>query len=42
VELLALVRSVGISTAQLRAILGLSPAARQAVIDLIVALTAAR
>ncbi len=42
VELLALVRSAGISAAQLRAVLGLSPAARQAVIDLIVALTAAR
>ena len=42
VELLALVRSASISTAQLRAILGLSPAARQAIIDLIVAVTAAR
>jgi transcriptional regulator with XRE-family HTH domain len=42
VELLALVRSAGISAAQLRPILGLSPAARQAVIDLIVAVTAAR
>jgi transcriptional regulator with XRE-family HTH domain len=42
VELLALVRSTSISPAQLRPILGLSPAARQAIIDLIVALTAAR
>ena len=42
VELLALVRSASISTAQLRAILGLSPAARQAIIDFIVAVTAAR
>ena len=42
VELLALVRSASISAAQLRAIVELSPAARQAVIDLIVALTAAR
>lgn len=42
VELLTLVRSASISTAQLRAILGLSPAARQAIIDLIVAVTAAR
>ena len=42
VELLALVRSVSISTAQFRAILGLSPAARKAIIDLIVAVTAAR
>ena len=41
-ELLALVRSASISAAQLRPILGLSPAARQAVIDLIVAVTAAR
>jgi len=42
VELLALVRSANISPDQLRPILGLSPAARQAVIDLIVAVTAAR
>ena len=42
VELLALVRSASISPAQLRPILGLSPAARQAVIDLIIAVTAAR
>jgi len=42
VELLALVRSASISPAQLRPILGLSPAARQAIIDLIVAVTAAR
>jgi len=42
VELLALVRSASISTDQLRVILELSPAARQSVIDLIVALTAAR
>ena len=42
VELLALVRSASICAAQLRAIVELSPAARQAVIDLIVALTAAR
>ncbi len=42
VELLALVRSANISAAQLRVIAGLSPAARQAVIDLIIALTAAR
>jgi transcriptional regulator with XRE-family HTH domain len=42
VELLALVRSASISPAQLRPILELSPAARQAVIDLIVAVTAAR
>jgi transcriptional regulator with XRE-family HTH domain len=42
VELLALVRSASVSAAQLRPILRLSPAARQAVIDLIVALTAAR
>ena len=41
-ELLALVRSASISPAQLRPILGLSPAARQAIIDLIVAVTAAR
>jgi hypothetical protein len=40
-ELLALVRSASISPAQLRPILGLSPAARQAVIDLIAAVTAA-
>ena len=42
VELLALVRSASICAAQLRAIVELSPAARQAVIELIVALTAAR
>ena len=42
VELLALVRSASSSAAELRVILGLSPAARQAVIDLIIALTAAR
>ena len=42
VELLALVRSASISPAQLRPILELSPAARQAVIDLIAAVTAAR
>ncbi len=42
VELLALVRSASISTTQLRAILGLSPAARQAIIDFVVAVTAAR
>jgi transcriptional regulator with XRE-family HTH domain len=42
VELLALVRGASISAAQLRAILGLSPAARQAIIDFIVAVTAAR
>ena len=42
VELLALVRSASISTAQFRAILGLSPAARKAIIDLIVAVTVAR
>jgi transcriptional regulator with XRE-family HTH domain len=41
-ELLALVRSASISPAQLRPILGLSPAARHAIIDLIVAVTAAR
>ena len=41
-ELPALVRSASISPAQLRPILGLSPAARQAIIDLIVAVTAAR
>jgi len=41
-ELLTLVRSASISPAQLRPILGLSPAARQAIIDLIVAVTAAR
>ena len=41
-ELLALVRSASISPAQLRPILGLSPAARRAIIDLIVAVTAAR
>jgi hypothetical protein len=40
VELLALVRSTSISPAQLRPILGLSPAARQAIIDFIVAVTA--
>jgi transcriptional regulator with XRE-family HTH domain len=39
-ELLALVRSASISPAQLRPILGLSPAARQAVVDLIAAVTA--
>lgn len=42
VELLALVRSTSISATQLRAILGLSPAARQAIIDLLAAVTAAR
>ena len=42
VELLALVRSASISPAQLRPILELSPAARQAIIDFIVAVTAAR
>ena len=42
VEMLALVRSASISAAQFRVILGLSPAARQAVIDFIVAVTAAR
>jgi transcriptional regulator with XRE-family HTH domain len=42
VEVLALVRSASISPAQLRPILELSPAARQAIIDLIVAVTAAR
>ena len=42
VELLALVRSASISAAQLRAIAALNPAARQAVINLIIALTAAR
>ncbi|HEY6309719.1 MAG TPA: hypothetical protein VIY52_02780 [Streptosporangiaceae bacterium] len=42
VELLALARSASISPAQLRPILGLSPAARQAITDLIVAVTAAR
>jgi len=42
VELLALIRSTSISTTQLRAILGLSPAARQAIIDFVVAVTAAR
>ena len=41
-EVPALVRSASISTAQLRAILGLSSAARQAIIDFIVAVTAAR
>jgi transcriptional regulator with XRE-family HTH domain len=41
-EVLALVRSASISAAQLRPILELSPAARQAVIDLIAAVTAAR
>ncbi|HYB45997.1 MAG TPA: hypothetical protein VED20_01385, partial [Streptosporangiaceae bacterium] len=41
-ELLTLVRSASISAAQLRPIPGWSPAARQAVIDLIVAVTAAR
>jgi hypothetical protein len=39
VELLALVRDARISSTQLRAILELSPEARQAIIDLIVALT---
>jgi transcriptional regulator with XRE-family HTH domain len=42
VELLALVRSTSISATQLRAILGLSPAARQAIIDFVAAVTAAR
>ncbi len=42
VELLALVRSASISAAQFRVILGLSPAARQAIVDFIVAVTAAR
>ena len=42
VELLALVRSASSSAAELRVILGLSPEARQAVIDLMIALTAAR
>jgi transcriptional regulator with XRE-family HTH domain len=42
VELLALVRGAGMSAAQLRVIVELSPEARQLVIDLIVALTAAR
>ena len=41
-ELLALVRSASISAADLRAILVLSPGARQAIIDLIAAVTAAR
>jgi ESX-1-secreted protein regulator len=41
-ELLALVRSASISPAQLRPILGLSPAARQAITYLIAAVTAAR
>ena len=39
VELLALVRDARVSSTQLRVILGLSPEARQAIIDLIVALT---
>ena len=34
-ELLALVRDANISSAQLRAILALSPAARQAITDLV-------
>ena len=42
VELLALVRSASISATHLRAILGLRRAARQAIIDFIVAVTAAR
>ena len=42
VELLALVRNTGISPAELRPFLGLSPAARQAIVDFIVAVTAAR
>ena len=42
VELLTLVRSASISAAQFRVILGLSPAARQAIVDFIVAVTAAR
>jgi len=41
-ELLTLVRSASISPAQLRPILEWSPAARQPVIDLIAAVTAAR
>ena len=41
-EVLALVRSASISAAQLRPILEWSPAARQAVIDRIAAVTAAR
>jgi len=40
VELLALVRHARVSSSQLRVILELSPEARQAVIDLIVTLTA--
>ena len=36
---MALVRSASVSAAQLRPILGLSPAARQAIIDFIVAVT---
>ena len=40
VELLALVRNASISSAQLRAILGLSPATRKAIIHLISTLTA--
>ena len=39
VELLALVRDAHVSSTQLRVILGLSPEARKAIIDLIVALT---
>ena len=42
VALLALVRSASSSAAELSVILGLSPEARQAVIDLMTALTAAR
>ena len=42
VELLALVRDADVSSTQLRVFLGLSPDARKAIIDLIVALTGAR